>query len=585
MAKSVVGVLWFASAASAVTLPKIYVDPAKGGHFVDDLGRVRMFRGVNAVNKAFPWYDVQMLDDERIATMASGGFNVVRLGAMWTGFEPEKGQINQSYVDILKTQVAKFADAGIYTVFDMHQDCLWEHGANDDAGSGYWGVPPWIKREVPPVDNFPSPFEAFTGWFCAYFSEEVSKGFQDIYDNVADTRESFVSFWRYVASTFSGSNGVFGYELMNEPWAGNVVADLSLMLPGVAGRRNLAPLYERAHTAIREVDDETFIFYEGVTWGMWLPFRTNPLIDALLEEVLQNLSLADVQPILDKVCAAPGAAAGGRELRSVGHQEQLDLFIELYHRLRDAIELARSAIWDWKREEKDGNPPVFGPGFSQVPGGADYMNRTVLSWHWYCPLIGLAPDSGPYDPVTRTLCDEILGPMAFKAVEMWSEDLGEGGGRKAGHMLTEFGICVPDSEKPDSVNTIECEFVLAEMDKKVESWTYWDTYGILYGPDFVENKAKYFVRPFPTATHGMPHSLSFDVDSAAFSFEFYPAVEDVTIPTEIFVPEMHYPNMSYNLNVSPDLTFQREGTVLKVFASEASSPTVLSFVTLSPRTS
>ena len=43
-----------------------------------------------------------MLDDERIATMASGGFNVVRLGAMWTGFEPEKGQINQSYVDILK---------------------------------------------------------------------------------------------------------------------------------------------------------------------------------------------------------------------------------------------------------------------------------------------------------------------------------------------------------------------------------------------------------------------------------------------------------------------------------------------------
>ena len=75
--------------------------------------------------------------------------------------------------------MSKFADAGIYTVFDMHQDCLWEHGADDDAGSGYWGVPPWIKREVPPVDNFPFPFEAsFTGWFCAYFTEEVSKGFQ-----------------------------------------------------------------------------------------------------------------------------------------------------------------------------------------------------------------------------------------------------------------------------------------------------------------------------------------------------------------------------------------------------------------------
>ena len=62
---------------------------------------------------------------------------------------------------------------------------------------------------------------------------------------MAETRESFVSFWRNVASTFSGQNGVFGYELMNEPWAGNVVEDLSLMLPGVSGRRNLAPLYER----------------------------------------------------------------------------------------------------------------------------------------------------------------------------------------------------------------------------------------------------------------------------------------------------------------------------------------------------
>ena len=52
--------------------------------------------------QGFPWYDEQMLKDETIATLASGGLNIVRLGAMWTGFEPEKGQINQSYVDILK---------------------------------------------------------------------------------------------------------------------------------------------------------------------------------------------------------------------------------------------------------------------------------------------------------------------------------------------------------------------------------------------------------------------------------------------------------------------------------------------------
>ena len=43
-----------------------------------------------------------MLEDSKIATIAQGGFNVVRLGVMWTGVEPEKGQINQTYVDTLK---------------------------------------------------------------------------------------------------------------------------------------------------------------------------------------------------------------------------------------------------------------------------------------------------------------------------------------------------------------------------------------------------------------------------------------------------------------------------------------------------
>ena len=47
---------------------------------------------------------------------------------------------------------------------------------------------------------------------------------------------------------------MFGYELLNEPWAGNVVADLSLMLPGVAGRRNLAPAWERVRTKLKEAN-------------------------------------------------------------------------------------------------------------------------------------------------------------------------------------------------------------------------------------------------------------------------------------------------------------------------------------------
>ncbi|VDP95570.1 unnamed protein product [Trichobilharzia regenti] len=44
-----------------------------------------------------------------------------------------------------------------------------------------------------------------------------------------------------------------------------------------------------------------------------------------------------------------------------------------------------------------------------------------------------------------------------------------GGGR----FLTEFGICGDDGNA-NSVNTVECNAILDEVDKRFESWTYWD---------------------------------------------------------------------------------------------------------------
>ena len=79
----------------------------------------------------------------------------------------------------------------------------------------------------------------------------MNKGFQDIYDNVSGMAERFASFWRSVASAFASTDGVFGYELINEPWGGNAVGHLSYMLPGVAGRRNLEPLYERVRNWLK----------------------------------------------------------------------------------------------------------------------------------------------------------------------------------------------------------------------------------------------------------------------------------------------------------------------------------------------
>ena len=39
--------------------------------------------------KGFPWYFDWMLNDMILDDMQRFGFNVVRLGSMWTGVEPE----------------------------------------------------------------------------------------------------------------------------------------------------------------------------------------------------------------------------------------------------------------------------------------------------------------------------------------------------------------------------------------------------------------------------------------------------------------------------------------------------------------
>lgn len=47
---------------------------------VDDSGRVRLYHGINFVNKGFPWYPPELLDPVRVANLSQWGINFIRLG-------------------------------------------------------------------------------------------------------------------------------------------------------------------------------------------------------------------------------------------------------------------------------------------------------------------------------------------------------------------------------------------------------------------------------------------------------------------------------------------------------------------------
>jgi endoglycosylceramidase len=78
-------------------------------------------------------------------------------------------------------------------------------------------------------------------------------------------------FWEFIAQRFVNNEFVIGYELINEPWAGNIWKNISLLAPGNAERVFLQKAYNYVSGRIRDIDDRHIIFFEPVTWDNIFP--------------------------------------------------------------------------------------------------------------------------------------------------------------------------------------------------------------------------------------------------------------------------------------------------------------------------
>jgi endoglycosylceramidase len=101
----------------------------KGRWFVDADDRIILFRGINAVQKNFPWIPngdplVNMTNTTLLSLYKSWGFNAVRLGFMWSGLYPQKGQVNMTYVNEMMKIIDLLEYYGLYVIIDLHQDMM-----------------------------------------------------------------------------------------------------------------------------------------------------------------------------------------------------------------------------------------------------------------------------------------------------------------------------------------------------------------------------------------------------------------------------------------------------------------------------
>ena len=77
--------------------------------------------------------------------------------------------------------------------------------------------------EINPETGYPYPEDcAKFAWSSYYFTEAAAKAYQSLYDNVDGLRDEWANFWGKTANYFKTYPSVIGYELINEPFCGDV---------------------------------------------------------------------------------------------------------------------------------------------------------------------------------------------------------------------------------------------------------------------------------------------------------------------------------------------------------------------------
>lgn len=185
----------------------------KGQQFIDTLGRELILHGLNLVNKNSEVNYLGKEDSLAFARMKNWGFNVVRLGVIWDGLEPEPGIYDSEYLEGLDKRIHWAKENGIYVLLDMHQD-LFSVMFSD-------GAPEWATL----TDGKPH----ITGeiWSEAYFlSPAVQTAFDKFWANTEASdgkgvQDHLIDAWKYLAARYADKSHVIGYDLLNEPFIGS----------------------------------------------------------------------------------------------------------------------------------------------------------------------------------------------------------------------------------------------------------------------------------------------------------------------------------------------------------------------------
>jgi endoglycosylceramidase len=220
---------------------------ADSGQFlVDGRGRTLLLHGANVVYKREPYYPPpEVFDESDVEQIRGWGFNFVRLGAIWAGVQPARGEFDRAYLDRIRDLVDLFAEHDIYVLLDYHQN-LYSHVLGGD-GAPAWAV--YTEGELEHYDH-----EEADDWVRNYAEPAVMNALRNFFTNREGIRDEYASAWRETAATLADAENVVGYSLMNEPTAPSGIYEFETDV--------LPAMYNSVIEEIRRVDSETPVWVE-----------------------------------------------------------------------------------------------------------------------------------------------------------------------------------------------------------------------------------------------------------------------------------------------------------------------------------
>lgn len=184
-----------------------------GQRIVNEDGAQVILNGVNLVCKDKAKGYVDPCGEELFKWFHEQGFNVVRLGLIWDGVEPEPGVYDNEYLGKIKQQILWAEQNDIYVFLDMHQD-LYSLLYGD-------GAPEWATLS----DGLPHVIGQI--WSDAYLeSPAVNRALDHFWDNTPASdgiglQDHYAAMWKHAAAFFADCTNIIGYDMMNEPYPGS----------------------------------------------------------------------------------------------------------------------------------------------------------------------------------------------------------------------------------------------------------------------------------------------------------------------------------------------------------------------------